>query len=126
MSTITYRGVTIWAAATNGAGWKFVPSGLARAAIRATPAVGTGHWLKPGNVEPAGMTLELQWRVSGPNVPKALVEPLADHQLGALVVPAWGTYLRVQLVGVGEFDAFKSDAATGWIVRSTLEFLQFP
>ena len=122
---ITFKGATIWSTATNGAGWKFVPGVRVQQKIVAGPSIGIGHWIKPANVEPAVHTLDIQWRTTDPGAIKTMLEGLALATAGDLVVPVWGTF-RCYLASPGALEPMKSDAATGWIVSTTLTFEEYP
>ena len=126
MSVISFRGTTIWSSATNGAGWRFAPGARVRESVDKTAPLGDGTWSLPGRLPEVEHSLELQWRAATPAVIEALIAGLAGNiSRGALVVPGYRAYPYCRLSGVGSFDSFKSDSATGYIVRTTLTFTEY-
>jgi hypothetical protein len=123
---ILYRSVVLWDSAANGAGWDFKPGVLVDEASEAKAPLGVGYWVKPAGVATATHTLELAWRTSNKLGIASTVRGLATAALGPLVVPGWGTFAKCRLSSVSDFESFKSDAATGYILRATLTFTQYP
>ncbi|MBI1291205.1 hypothetical protein GC173_08160 [bacterium] len=123
---ITFRGSVLWDDATNGAGWDFRPGMVTEEATEAKAPLGVGFWVKPAGSTPATHTLELAWRTTDKSALALSIRSLATVSLGALVVPGWGSFGNCRLSAVSEFESFKSDAATGYIVRATLTFTEYP
>lgn len=123
---ITFRGVVLWDDAVNGAGWSFKPGVLVDEASEAKAPLGVGYWVKPAGVATATHSLELAWRTTNKLGIAGTVRGLTSVVLGALVVPGWGTFGNCRLSGVSDFESFKSDAATGYIVKATLTFTEYP
>jgi hypothetical protein len=125
MSTITFAGQTVWAAATNGAGWSFTPGVPVGGAVEKKAPLGEGWWVLPEGSDFVDHQLELQWRATTPAVIEALLRALPRNVTGSLVVPGHTTKTRCRLAGVGALSSFRSDAGTGYIVRTTLTFREY-
>jgi hypothetical protein len=55
-----------------------------------------------------------------------MISALMTPALGSLVIPGEGALAKCRLSEASEFESFKSDAATGYIVRASLTFIQYP
>lgn len=125
MSVITFSGHTVWAAATNGVGWRLLPGVPVGGDVEKKAPLGEGWWVLPGGAEATDHTLELQWRAATPSVIETLLRNIPRGVTGALVVPGYSTKARCRLAGISDLDSFKSDAVTGWIVKATLTFREY-
>jgi len=82
--------------------------------------------VKPAGKSTVTHSLELAWRSTDKAGLASLVRGLMTPTLGALVVPDEGTFAKCRLSAVSDFDSFKSDAGTGYIVQATLTFTEYP
>jgi hypothetical protein len=127
MASITFRGDTIWDDGSNGEAFDFSPGVRHQQAIVSEATIGTGHWIKQGNVTPAIHVLVLDWFTSDPEDIPELIEALAEDaasELGTLSVPVFGTYSGCMMDPPGQFKVEKVEG--GYHIHGVLTFRQFP
>lgn len=125
---ITYRGATLWDNTVDGAGYSFRPGASKRDVIETrAPNGGVGYWVQDNGIEAVEHELELAWRYGIPTTLLATIKALAENSaLGTLTIPVWGSYSNCRIANVEWGEAQASDAATGYLVRATLTFRQYP
>lgn len=123
---ITFNGDVVWDDETNGAGWQFYRGVIQRPVIEERAPQGTGYWIKEDGRNTATHTLDVQWRTTNISTLLAAVQAMQDTELGELVIPGHGTIPRCRFESIGDIRTTKSDDATGYIVETTLTFIEYP
>lgn len=122
-NTISFRGDTIW---EDGPEFNLTPGGMGEDAVEARSQTGTGYWIKPAGFSYAEHRLDLVFATSDPGALRESLNDMATAVLGTLAVPGWGSFTKCRLLAPSDFSSFKSDDATGYIVRVTLTFREYP